>query len=60
MKVTPPTDIVDNAVLLITEVREALAAGTKHFNKAGKLLETEIDIITCMKEEGGVTFEPSK
>ena len=46
------------ALILITEIDRALARGTKHFNKAGELLETRLEVLTCMIDEGGVTFEP--
>ncbi len=47
------------AVLMINAVRNELSAGTRHYNKAGKLLETEREILECMLEEGGVVFEPA-
>lgn len=48
---------METAILIIAEVKRALAAGTKHYSKDGKLLETELEILTCLLEEGGVTYE---
>lgn len=54
-----PHDPNDLAIVLLQEIREALAKGTKHYNEAGKLLTTELEIIECMLAEGGVRFEPA-
>ena len=49
----------DNALILIREVQDALARGTQHYNKAGHLLSTTKEIMECMVEEGGVSFQPA-
>jgi hypothetical protein len=43
-----------NAELLISSVRAALAAGTQHFDKAGKKLMTVKEVIVCLRDEGMV------
>jgi hypothetical protein len=48
------------ALLLIKEVKEALARGTKHYNKNGELLATPVEILKCLDEEGSVEFHPRK
>lgn len=46
------------ALVLVEEIRAALARGTKHYNKAGQLLTTEKEIVEVLLSEGGITFEP--
>lgn len=46
------------AIELIAEIRAALVRGTKHYNKAGKLLTTEKEIVETLLAEGAVTFDP--
>lgn len=46
------------ALLLIQEIRTALARGTKHYSQAGKLLATELEIVQALRDEGEITFEP--
>lgn len=53
-------DTFDKAILLINSVCGELEMGTKHYNKAGGLLTTPLEIIETMREEGGVTMEPVK
>lgn len=48
------------AVLLIMETEAALASGTKHYNRAGKLLTEPEEIIRTLRDEGEVTFQPVK
>lgn len=51
---------VTNAILLITEVRSALANGTKHYRKSdGKFLTTDKDIIKTLLDEGVIIVEPT-
>lgn len=51
-------DTVEKALALITAVRDALAKGTKHYNRAGKLLLTEREILETLRTEGAVVFDP--
>jgi hypothetical protein len=50
----------EQALLMIQAVRSELLAGTRHYNKDGKLLETEREILQCMVDEGGVVLEPTE
>ena len=51
----------DNARLLISEVRRALASGSKHYRKSdNRLLTTDLEIIEAMVEEGGVIYFPKE
>jgi len=50
----------DKARLLIQETKNALARGTKHYNREGKLLTTVKEILECLVKEGEVFFEPKK
>ena len=49
----------DKALLLIREVQDALARGTRHYDKSGHLLSTTKEIVECMATEGGVSFQPA-
>ena len=48
------------ALEFLTEIRDALKRGTKHYNKAGKLLVTEKQIVATLLKEGQIKFEPVK
>jgi hypothetical protein len=48
---------LENALLLIESVQSALKGGTRHYNKAGKLLETDIEVLECLRDEGEVLLE---
>lgn len=48
---------LENAHALIEAVRNALAAGCVHRNRAGKVLATEREIVECLLREGGVEVE---
>jgi len=51
----------DEARILIAEVRQALNNGTKHFRASdGKLLQTDIEILQALINEGTLLFEPKK
>jgi hypothetical protein len=50
----------ENARILLREITEALARGTKHYDASGKLLTTVKEIIECLLREGGVTFTPAE
>jgi len=51
----------NNALLLIAEIKMALARGTKHFRVSdGKLLETLHEILDALKSEGEIQFKPRK
>lgn len=45
---------------VLDAVRSALAAGVKHFNKAGTELKTPKAILECLLEEGGVVLQEPK
>lgn len=49
------------AKVIIAAVENELASGTKHFRKSdNKPLETVLEILRAIKDEGGVIFEPKK
>lgn len=49
------------ALTLISEVRRALANGTKHYRVSdNKLLETEKEVLQALANEGGLIFEPHR
>ena len=50
---------MEHALILLADIRAALARGTRHYNKAGVLLTTEKEIVECLLDEGGVMFEPA-
>jgi len=50
-------DALTKAAMLIAGIRSELAAGTKHYNKEGKKLITEKEILECLLEEGSVLIE---
>jgi len=58
--VVPDKNLNKDAVLLIKAVSNELAAGTKHYNKAGTLLTSLGDILECLLDEGSVTLEYPK
>jgi hypothetical protein len=47
---------MQKAITLVTGISEALAAGTKHFNKAGGELKTVHEVLRCIRDEGEVTL----
>lgn len=50
---------LEQARLMIQEMRKALAQGTKHYDpETGELLPDEASILNCLKEKGSVVFEP--
>lgn len=50
-----------DAALLISEVHNALAAGTKHYRASdNKLLETEEEVLRALVDEGRILFEKEK
>lgn len=53
-------ETIDEAVLMIREVKEALARGTKHYDRNGNLLTTPFEILACLQREGEITFVPRK
>ena len=54
-------EIQDKAACLIYEIRRALNNGTKHFRKSnGTILQTDIEIIQALIDEGEIIFESSK
>ena len=50
----------DKALLLIREVRAALRRGTRHFDKDGKPLTTEREILKALERDGKISFEPRR
>jgi len=50
---------VDKAITILASIREALAAGTKHYRKSdNKLLTTDKEIIQALIDEKVIIFEP--
>lgn len=50
----------EKAMILITEVNNALTDGTKHYRKSdGILLTSTKDILFALKDEGEIIFEPA-
>jgi hypothetical protein len=47
------------AILLIKSIRNELILGTKHYNKEGELLKTDLEIVEALVSEGGCTIEPT-
>lgn len=51
---------VENGLLLLAEICNALDRGTKHFHpRSGQLLPTAKDILQCLLDEGTVEFKPA-
>jgi hypothetical protein len=50
--------VVEKAHALIAGVRSALRDGVRHYNKWGRLLETEKEVLECLVTEGKVQVEP--
>ena len=50
--------VSERARILVESVRTEIRLGTKHWNREGKPLTTAREVLACMIEEGGVTFEP--
>ncbi len=50
----------ENALLLLAEIRAALARGTNHYDVRGNLLTNEKQIIEAMLADGKIAFEPRK
>jgi hypothetical protein len=48
---------MEKALLLIDSTQRALARGVRHYNRAGRLLTTPFEILSCLKEEGAVQLE---
>lgn len=48
------------ARIVIQEVRDALARGTKHFSKSGRSLNTVVEILECLSKEGEIVFQPAE
>jgi hypothetical protein len=42
---------MQKAIALVTGISEALAAGTKHYNKAGGELKTVHEVLRCIRDE---------
>jgi len=54
------SDTMNLALIMIREVRDALARGTKHYRKSdGKLLVSEKEIIKVLLAEGEIVLDCS-
>lgn len=52
-------EVLDKANLLTAAVRNELAKGTKHYRKSdGEPLETLLEILQALKDEGSIVIEP--
>jgi hypothetical protein len=49
----------EKALLLVASIRAALANGCQHFNKAGSLLRSEVEILKTLRDEGSVSIDES-
>ena len=49
---------MEQGQLLIMETEDALACGTKHYDKDGRLLPTVHAIIMALSRDGSIDFEP--
>jgi hypothetical protein len=49
----------DNAIVLIEDIRAALARGTKHFAIDGTPLLTDVDILQALLKDRSIIFEPA-
>lgn len=49
----------EKALILLQEVNDSLARGTRHFNASGKELFTPKEVIETLLSEGRVTFQPN-
>jgi hypothetical protein len=54
--VTDPTTR-EMAMVMIREAREAIANGTRHYDREGRLLQTPEQIIRTLLDEGQVRLE---
>lgn len=52
------SDDIERAAILVRDIMKALALGTRHYNEAGKLLETPREIVETLLREGKITLEP--
>ena len=52
-------DNIERALELMQSVQNELDLGTKHYNRVGKELTTQKEIIECMLKEGTVTIVPT-
>ncbi len=48
----------EKAGMLLRAIRNELAQGTKHYNRAGEELTTVKAILTTLLDEGEITFQP--
>ena len=49
---------MEKAKALLASVEAALAAGTEHYDKAGRKLETVEAVLRCLQDEGAVSLKP--
>ena len=52
-------EVIDKALVLISEIKSALANGCKHYRKSdNKPLTTLKEIITALRDKGEIEIEP--
>jgi hypothetical protein len=47
----------EKALLLVAAVRKALKDGIKHYDKNGRLLKTDREILEALQRDGSIQFE---
>lgn len=49
------TEISDQqlALLMVRQVTDAMERGTQHYDRAGNLLTTPLEVVDCLEREGG-------
>jgi hypothetical protein len=47
------------AQLILSEINDALARGTRHYDKSGRLLETTKEILDALLRDGHIEFQPA-
>ena len=52
-------DNIERALELMQGVQNELDLGTKHYNRVGKLLTTQKEVIECLVQEGTVMIVPT-
>ena len=61
MSIYDEGELKKNAMILVEEIKYALARGTKHYRVSdNKLLETPEDIILTLVQERQIIFKPKK
>jgi len=47
---------IEQAMLMVIEVEDALSNGVKHYSKEGEYLDTPQKILTALNRDGEITF----